>query len=77
MTDTTPATDRLTGIVRGRRTHTARVNLDPATTYEVVTRQMVEDLTRELSAVRQRIDTLFWVVITSIVVDVLVRWVGG
>jgi hypothetical protein len=63
---------------RIRERHQARsaLSLDPATTYEVVTRQMVEDLSREVTGVRKRVDAMFWVVITSIVVDVLLRLAG-
>jgi hypothetical protein len=53
-----------------------RLNLDPLSTYEVLTRQMVDDLTREVSATRQRVDTLFYLVIGSIVLDVLARLAG-
>lgn len=49
------------------------LNLDPATAYEVLTRQMVEDLTREVAATRQRVDTMFYLVIGSIVLDVVMR----
>jgi hypothetical protein len=34
---------------------------------------MVEDLTREVTAIRGRIDTLFWVIIASVAADVLMR----
>lgn len=49
------------------------LNLDPATTYEVLTRRMVEDLGGEVAAIRSRIDTMFWVVIVSVVTDALLR----
>ncbi len=49
------------------------LNLDPATAYEVVTRQMVDDLIREFAATRQRVDTIFYLVISSIVLDMLIR----
>jgi hypothetical protein len=52
------------------------VNLEPATTYEVLTRRMVEDLASEVSAIRNRIDTMFWVVIVSVVTDALLRMAG-
>ena len=51
----------------------APLNLDPATAYEVLTRQMVDDLTREVAATRQRVDTMFYLVIGSILLDVLIR----
>ena len=52
------------------------LNLDPATTYEVLTRRMVEDLATEVTAIRNRIDTMFWVVIVSVVTDALLRMAG-
>jgi hypothetical protein len=67
--------DRLARTIRRGRRRRA-VNLDPATTYEVVTRQMVDDALRELATVRQRVDSLFYLVIASIVVDVVMRLVG-
>ncbi|HUG16103.1 MAG TPA: hypothetical protein VMM78_13925, partial [Thermomicrobiales bacterium] len=60
----------------GRRASLDRpppLNLDPATAYEVLTRQMVDDLTREVAATRQRVDTMFYLVIGSIALDVLLR----
>lgn len=51
------------------------VSLDPATTYEVVTRQMVEDLTREVTAIRQRVDSIFYLVIAAIIGNLLMRMV--
>ena len=52
------------------------VNLDPATAYEVLTRRMVEDLAADVAAMRGRIDTMFWVVIISVVTDALLRLAG-
>jgi hypothetical protein len=67
--------DRLAhAIRRSRRRQT--VNLDPATTYEVVTRQMVDDALRELAAVRQRVDAMFYLVVTSIALDIVMRLVA-
>jgi len=63
-----PATDR--------EPSTETLNLDPATTYEVLTRRMVEDLATEVAAIRNRIDTMFWVVIVSVVTDALLRMAG-
>jgi hypothetical protein len=39
-----------------------------------LTRQ--EDLAHEVSAIRNRIDTMFWVVIVSVVTDALLRMAG-
>jgi hypothetical protein len=52
------------------------LKLDPATTYEVLTRRMVEDLAAEVAAIRSRIDMMFWIVIVSAVTDALLRLAG-
>lgn len=64
--------DRLARALRARQGR-PQLDLHPSTTYEVVTRQMVEDMARELAAVRQRVDSLFYVVVAAIIADVLVR----
>jgi hypothetical protein len=51
------------------------VSLDPTSTYEVITRQMVEDLTREVTAIRQRVDSIFYLVIAAIIGNLLMRLV--
>ena len=73
-----PSPERLARLVRehGARRQPERVNLEPASAYEAITRQMVDDLVRELSAVRTRLDSLFYIVVGSVVVDVFVRIVG-
>ena len=68
--------DRLARDFYGREPPPDPLNLDPATTYEVLTRRMVEDLATEVTAIRNRIDTMFWVVIVSVVTDALLRMAG-
>ena len=58
---------------RERHRAAGSLDLEPATVYEVITRRMVEDLASEVTAMRSRIDTMFWVVIVSVVSDVLLR----
>jgi hypothetical protein len=72
------ASEELGRVLRARR-NAGRpvVNLDPATAYEVVTRQMVEDLARELTAVRQRIDSIFYLIAGALAVNVIMRLVGA
>jgi hypothetical protein len=41
--------------------------------YEVVTRQMLEELKREVGEVKGRVNTLLWMVAGAIVMDVVVR----
>ncbi|MBA2453669.1 MAG: hypothetical protein H0V47_10890 [Chloroflexia bacterium] len=70
--------DRLAYLVRQRRKEQAEgVDLSPSSAYEAVTRQMVSDLGREIGYLRRRMDTLFYVVVSAIVVDVLGRLVAG
>jgi hypothetical protein len=52
------------------------VQLEPASAFEAVTRQMVDDLRGEILALRARLDSLFSVVIGAIVLDLLLRLAG-
>lgn len=72
----TRSAHRLTRQSREREPLPEPLNLDPATAYEVLTRRMVEDLASEVAAIRSRIDTMFWVVIVSVVTDALLRLAG-
>lgn len=76
ITKTARPSDRRARASRDREPPPDQINLDPATTYEVLTRRMVEDLAIEVSAIRSRIDTMFWVVIVSVVTDALLRMAG-
>jgi hypothetical protein len=76
ISKTAQPTDQLARPVRDREPPPDPLNLDPATTYEVLTRRMVEDLATEVTAIRNRIDTMFWVVIVSVVTDALLRMAG-
>jgi hypothetical protein len=48
----------------------------PRSVYEVVTRQMLEELKRDVAEVKGRVNTLLWMVAGAIVVDMVVRLVG-
>jgi hypothetical protein len=52
------------------------VQLEPASAFEAITRQMVDDLRGEILALRSRLDSLFSVVIGAIVLDLLLRLAG-
>jgi hypothetical protein len=54
-----------------------RVDLQPSSTYEAITRQMVEDLGEDLREIKSRINNIFYIVVGSILVDMLTRWMGG
>ncbi|MCA9833686.1 MAG: hypothetical protein KC435_07065 [Thermomicrobiales bacterium] len=49
------------------------IELAPRSTYEVVTRERVEHMAADLADIRNRIDNLFYLVIGSIITDVLLR----
>lgn len=53
------------------------IDLQPASTYEAITRQMVVSLTDDVKEIKSRTNTIFYVVIGSIILDMLARWVGG
>lgn len=52
------------------------LDLEPATAYEAMTRQRVESLEDDLREIKSRVDTIFYLVIGSILVDMLTRWVS-
>lgn len=53
------------------------VDLQPSSTYEAITRQMVEDLGEDLREIKSRLNNIFYIVVGSILVDMLTRWMGG
>uniref|UniRef100_A0A831WZE2 Uncharacterized protein n=1 Tax=Thermorudis peleae TaxID=1382356 RepID=A0A831WZE2_9BACT len=52
------------------------VNLEPSSTYEVVTRQMVEEVARELAEIRARLNQLTSLIVGAITLEVLLRVTG-
>ncbi len=70
--------DTLASLIRQRgQERKEGVDLAPSSAYEAVTRQMVSDLAQEIAYLRRRMDTLFYVVVSAIVVDVLGRILSG
>jgi len=53
------------------------VDLAPVSTYEVVTRQMVEALSDDLQEIKGRLNSLLGMVAGAIVVDVVLRLAGS
>ncbi len=51
----------------------APLDLQPSSVFEVITRQMVDDLIREVSATRQRVDALFYLVVAVVLGEILSR----
>ena len=52
------------------------VDLDPKSTYEVITREKVRYIEQELKEIRYRVNGIFYLVIGSVLMDVLLRWLG-
>jgi hypothetical protein len=61
---------------RRTRPSPGAIDLGPATAYEAITRQKVDSLEEDLREIKSRVDTIFYLVIGSILLDMLTRWVG-
>ena len=63
---------------RAERAERARpeIDLDPASVYELLTRQMVGDLAEELREIRLRVNGLVFVTVGAVVADIILRLVG-
>jgi hypothetical protein len=53
------------------------IDLQPTSAYEALTRQQVETLADDLREIKSRLNNIFYIVIGSILVDMLTRWMGG
>ena len=53
------------------------IELGPMSTYEVITRQMVENVAAELREIKGRLNGLLWMLAGAIIVDVALRLAGG
>jgi len=49
------------------------VNLAPCCAYELQSRQLIEELTRELAELRQRLNGLLFLIAGAIVADIVLR----
>jgi hypothetical protein len=52
------------------------VDLAPKSTHEAITRQMVEDLARDLAEVKTRVNALLFLVAGSVLVSLALRLAG-
>ena len=52
------------------------VDLRPANAFEAVTRQMVESMSEELREIRNRVNSLIFMMVGAIVLDVVSRMIG-
>lgn len=62
---------RLRGHAKG-----AGIDMQPASAYEAVTRQMVDGITEELKEIRGRVNGLLWMVAAAIVLEMTLRIAG-
>lgn len=72
MTTPRPGVARLRQVVERR----GGLRAEPGSAYELLTRQMVEQLTRDLAEVRRRVDQLFTTVVGAILLELLLRLWG-
>jgi hypothetical protein len=64
--------------LRERAAHIpAGVDLAPSSTYEVVTRQMVEALSDDIREIKGRLNGLLWMVAGATLIDALIRLSGA
>jgi hypothetical protein len=61
----------------GRSREQGTVNLDPSSTYEALTRQMVEGVREELREIRGRINGLLFLMIGALGVEAILRIAWG
>ena len=50
------------------------VDLEPRSAYEVLTREKVEHFADEIAEIRHRINTIFYLVIGGLLMDLLMQW---
>jgi hypothetical protein len=53
-----------------------RISLEPASAYEVVTRQMVLDMGEDLREIKARLNGLLFMVAGAVVLEILMRVMG-
>lgn len=63
-------------ILNTQEERAAPVDLEPKSTYEVITREKVEHIDEELKEIRYRVNGIFYLVIGSVLLDWLPRWLG-
>lgn len=63
-------------ILTHSRDETPAVDLEPKSTYEVITRERVAHIEDNLKEIRYRVNGIFYLVIGSVLLDVVLRWLG-
>jgi hypothetical protein len=72
-----PGVDRLMHLLSSHAERRPAVDLEPASAYELVTRQIVVRLDRDVRALRKRIDALIFMVLSAIVAEAVSRLFGA
>lgn len=54
-----------------------QISLEPATAYEVVTRQMVLDIVEDLREIKARLNGILFMVAGAVVLEVITRMMGS
>jgi hypothetical protein len=67
----------IAGLQAAKQPGLESVDLSPKSTHEAVTRQMVEDLAKDLGEVKSRVNAVLWAVVGAVVVDVAMRLAGA
>lgn len=62
--------------LRENRSKPAGIDMEPASAYEAVTRQMVEGVRDELREIRGRINSLIFLLVGTMIGEVLLRLAG-
>lgn len=55
----------------------AGVDLRPANAYEAVTRQMVEDIAADVREIKGRLNSLLFMIVAAVLLDIIARMLGG
>jgi hypothetical protein len=63
-------------IAPGSRFGRERVSLEPASAYEMVTRQMVLNLSEDLHEIKARLNGLLFMVVGAVILEVITRVMG-
>lgn len=81
MTIPESATDRfrthLAALQQPSTSDKESLDLRPATTFEAITRQMVETLVEDVREIRTRLNSLIFMVVGAMLIDVIARIMGA
>lgn len=58
----------VSSVIRPGRT---QIEFGPSTTFEAITREKVENLNQNVTEIRSRVDTIFYLLIGSLLLDVV------